>query len=60
MGNNYKKKKCIKPYRETKEIGFILLVFGLVTICAFFLPPKAWIILLGIILILCGTLLLGK
>lgn len=60
MNNNHHKKKCFKIHRETKEIGFVLLVFGLVTICAFFLPPKAWIILLGIILILCGLMLLGK
>lgn len=60
MNNNCRKKKCIRIYKETKDIGFILLVFGAVTICAFFLPPKAWIVLLGIVLILCGLLLLGK
>ncbi len=60
MGNNCRKKKCFKLYRDTKDIGFVLFVFGMVTICAFFLPPKAWIILLGIVLILCGILLLGK
>ena len=55
-----RKRKCFKLYRETKDIGFILFVFGIVTICAFFLPPKAWIILLGIVLVLCGLSLLGK
>ena len=60
MTKTNRKKKCFKPYKETKDIGFILLVFGVVTICAFFLPPKAWIILLGIVLVLCGLSLLGK
>lgn len=59
--NNYqRKKKCFSIYKETKDIGFVLLVFGVVTICAFFLPPKAWIILLGIVLIICGIVLLKK
>lgn len=60
MNNNCRKKKCYKIYKGTKDIGFILLVFGAVTICAFFLPPKAWIILLGIVLIISGIVLLGK
>ncbi|MBR5128603.1 MAG: hypothetical protein IKU67_01005 [Firmicutes bacterium] len=60
MSNNHRKKKCFKLYRDTKDIGFILLVFGTVTVCAFFLPPKAWIILLGVVLVLCGLVLLGK
>ncbi len=60
MGKNVHKKKCFKLYRESKDIGFVLLVFGIVTICAFFLPPKAWIVLLGIVLIICGLVLLGK
>lgn len=60
MTKTNRKKKCLRIYRETKDIGFVLLVFGIVTICAFFLPPKAWIILLGIVLVLCGITLLGK
>ncbi len=60
MNNKCRKKKCLNIYRETKDIGFVLLVFGVVTVCAFFLPPKAWIILLGVILIICGITLLGK
>lgn len=63
MNNNYnphRKKKCFHFYQETKDVGFILLVFGVVTVCAFFLPPKAWIILLGIVLIACGVTLLNK
>lgn len=60
MNNNCRKKKCFSLYKETKDIGFVLLVFGVVTVCAFFLPPKAWIVLLGIILIVCGVTLLKK
>ena len=60
MNNNFRKKKCFDIYKETKDIGFVLLVFGAVTICAFFLPPKAWIILLGILLIICGFTLLKR
>ena len=45
MNNNCRKKRCFHLCQETKDIGFVLLVFGAVTICAFFLPPKAWLIL---------------
>ena len=57
MNNNFRKKRCFQIYKETKDIGFVLLVFGAVTICAFFLPPKAWLILLGVILIVAGIIL---
>ncbi|MCI7147694.1 MAG: hypothetical protein ACI4LY_02235 [Candidatus Fimisoma sp.] len=60
MNNNFHKKKCFNLYKETKDIGFVLLVFGAVTVCAFFLPPKAWIVLLGLVLIICGLTLLKK
>lgn len=60
MNNNFHKKKCSNLYKETKDIGFVLLVFGAVTVCAFFLPPKAWIVLLGLVLIICGLTLLKK
>lgn len=64
MGNNYnckpKKKKCFKICNETKDVGFVLLIFGLVTLCALFLPPKAWLIMLGIILIICGFSLMRR
>ena len=60
MNNNFRKKKCFNLYKETKDIGFVPLVFGAVTICAFFLPPKAWLILLGVILIICGITLLKR
>ena len=60
MNNNFHKKKCFNLYKEIKDIGFVLLVFGAVTVCAFFLPPKAWIVLLGLVLIICGLTLLKK
>ena len=60
MRNNFRRKKSFDTYRETRDIGFVLLVFGLITVCAFFLPPKAWLILLGTVLIICGFTLLGK
>lgn len=58
MNQRYRKRKCFEPCKETKDIGFILLVFGVVTVCAFFLPPKAWIVLLGVVLIICGFTLM--
>ena len=60
MNNNCRKKRCFHLCQETKDIGFVLLVFGAVTICAFFLPPKAWLILLGVILIICGCVLMKR
>ena len=60
MGHNCRKRKYFDFNKETKDIGFVLLVFGSVTVCAFFLPPKAWIILLGILLIICGFTLMKR
>lgn len=70
MGNNYncnnhnncspRKKKGFKICKETKDVGFVLLVFGAVTLCALFLPPKAWLIMLGVLLIFCGISLMRK
>ena len=60
MGHNSRKRKCFDFNKETKDIGFVLLVFGSVTMCAFFLPPKAWIILLGLLLIICGFTLMKR
>ena len=58
--NDCRKKNFFCINRETRDIGFVLLVFGAVTVCAFFLPPRAWLILLGVLLMLCGfTLLKG-
>ena len=60
MNNNCRKKRCFHLCQETKDIGFVLLVFGAVTICAFFLPPKAWLILLCVILIIWGCVLMKR
>ncbi|MBR3786379.1 MAG: hypothetical protein IKJ77_08245 [Firmicutes bacterium] len=60
MGNYHKKRKPLFKYREACDIGFVLVVFGIVTVCAFFLPPKAWILLLGGVLVFCGFCLLGN
>ncbi len=45
--------KCCKR-NDGKNLAFIMIVFGLVSVCAFFLPIKAWILLLGGLLIYCG------
>jgi len=58
MGNYQKKRKPLGKYREAADIGFVLIVFGIVTVCAFFLPPKAWVLLLGGVLVFCGFSLL--
>jgi hypothetical protein len=60
MNNNCRKKKNFNFCKETKDIGFVLLLFGAVTICAFFLPSEAWLILLGLVLICCGIWLMRR
>lgn len=63
MGNYHncnKKRKAFCHYKEARDIGFILLVFGVITVFAFFLPPKAWILLLGAVLVICGISLIRK
>ena len=39
---------------EEELIGLILLIIGIITICAFILPSKIWLIVLGGIMIFCG------
>ncbi|MCI9596315.1 MAG: hypothetical protein HFE75_03265 [Firmicutes bacterium] len=61
--NKSKKHKRKKPNSrcdDFRELGFVMLVFGVVTICAFVLPVKAWILLLGAILLICGLRLYCK
>ena len=64
MGNNFygnnnnRKRKWQCLCKEIKEIGLILVIFGIVSICAFFLPPKAFILLLAAVLVFCGVQLL--
>jgi len=55
-----KKKKCKTPnaFHTLQLAGIILMSFGVTTLCAFLLPLKVWVFLLGIILLACGLLLL--
>ncbi|WP_156900446.1 hypothetical protein [Anaerovorax odorimutans] len=48
-------KKCY--YRKRGEIelfGLILLVIGIITLCAFLLPSKIWLLIMGGLMIFCG------
>ena len=47
------KRHCRKR-GELELLGLILLIVGLVTICAFVLPPRIWLILLGFGLVYLG------
>lgn len=53
-----KKKKCGCGcgFRsgEVELFGLILLIIGAVTICAFLLPSRVWLIVLGSLMIFCG------
>jgi hypothetical protein len=44
---------CRKP-GEVELFGLILLIIGICTICAFLLPFKLWLIILGGLMIFCG------
>lgn len=46
-------KRCRKR-GELELLGLILLIVGLVTVCAFLLPPRIWLILLGFGLVYLG------
>ncbi len=48
-----RKKCCVRP-GEVELFGLILLIIGIVTLCAFFLPSKVWLIILGGLMIFCG------
>ncbi len=39
---------------EIELFGLILFIIGLVTLCAFLLPSKIWMIVLGLLMIFCG------
>ncbi|WP_324824001.1 hypothetical protein [Sinanaerobacter sp. ZZT-01] len=60
MGNYTGNHNCNckkKYYRRSGEIelfGLILLIIGVVTICAFLLPSKIWLLIMGFIMIFCG------
>ncbi len=49
-----KKKKSKCKQGEAELLGLVMLIVGAVTICAFLLPSKAWLILLAGIMIFCG------
>lgn len=48
-----RKKCCVRP-GEVELFGLILLIIGVVTLFAFFLPSKAWLIILGALMVYCG------
>ncbi len=50
MGRN--KPKCKKG--QVELLGLVLLIIGVVTICAFILPSKLWLVVLGGVMIFCG------
>lgn len=49
----FKKNYCCKP-GEIELFGLILLIIGIVTLCAFLLPSKIWLIIIGGLMIFCG------
>lgn len=51
---NFLLKKCCRRPGEVELFGLILLIIGVVTICAFLLPSKIWLIILGGLMIFCG------
>jgi len=59
--NDFKKKKkcCTHSASGTLQLaGILLMAFGATTLCAFLLPIKIWVFVLGVVLILCGVLLI--
>lgn len=61
MSYNHRKRKrsgksCVNGH-DLKILGLILFAFGAITLCAFLLPLKAWIVLLSLVLVICGVLL---
>ena len=53
MSKNKKKKSGCKR-GEVELCGLLLLVIGVVTICAFLLPSKIWLIILSGLMIFFG------
>ena len=55
MGKQKRKtKKMNKCCCNNYQLGIVMVILGTVTICAFFLPMKFWILLLGGVLVFCG------
>jgi uncharacterized membrane protein HdeD (DUF308 family) len=56
---NKKRKTCRPACNNILQLaGVILMAFGATTLCAFLLPVKFWVFILGIVLLLCGILLI--
>ncbi|MGI6731190.1 MAG: hypothetical protein ACOX5F_04715 [Anaerovoracaceae bacterium] len=49
-----KKKRCCRKPGEIELFGLILLIIGAVTICAFLLPLKLWLLMMGGLMVFCG------
>lgn len=49
------KKKC-----DNKKIGVIMLLLGIFTVMALFLPMKYWVLLLSCAMVIFGIILLKK
>jgi hypothetical protein len=45
---------CGRRPGEIELFGLLLFVIGVVTLCAFFLPSKLWLIIMGCLMIFCG------
>lgn len=54
------KKRKRKKMSHCKSIGFVMLLFGGITVMAMFCPLKLWVIFLCLVLIIFGVLLIKK
>lgn len=50
----FNRKVCCRRPGEVELFGLILLIIGICTICAFLLPSKLWLIILGCLMVFCG------
>ncbi len=55
----FKKIFCCRQPGEIELFGLILFIIGVCTICAFILPSKLWLIILGGLMIFCGFKLIN-
>ncbi len=62
--NKYNYRNCPPPKRKPKKkcpdkkLGLIMVLLGVVTVLALFLPAKYWVLLLSAALIVFGIILL--
>lgn len=62
--NKYIHRNCPPPKRKpkkkcpNKKLGIVMVLLGIVTMLALFLPMKYWVVLLSIALIAFGVILL--